>query len=107
MSKIAEVETELLKHEAVCAERYEMIIFRIERLEKIMIIAAGAMIVGLTSILSAILLGQENNMPGYKMKDKKKKVMSYKSGGKVFKNCATCKSKAACKKAGKCLKKAK
>ena len=46
-------------------------------------------------------------MPGYKTKDKKKKVMSYKSGGKVFKNCATCKSKAACKKAGKCLKKAK
>lgn len=57
MSKISEVETELLKHEAVCAERYEMIIFRIERLEKIMIVAAGAMIVGLTSILSAILLG--------------------------------------------------
>ena len=57
MTKVSEVESELLKHEAVCAERYEMIIFRIERLEKIMIIAAGAMIVGLTSILSAILLG--------------------------------------------------
>lgn len=57
MTKVAEVETELLKHEAVCAERYEMILFRIERLEKIMIIAAGAMIVGLTSILSAIMIG--------------------------------------------------
>jgi hypothetical protein len=57
MTKVSEVESELLKHEAVCAERYEMIIFRIERLEKIMIIAAGAMIVGLTSILSAIMLG--------------------------------------------------
>ena len=57
MAKAAEIETELLKHEAVCAERYEMIIFRIERLEKIMIIAAGAMIVGLTSILSVILIG--------------------------------------------------
>jgi hypothetical protein len=57
MTKVAEVETELLKHEAVCAERYEMILFRIERLEKIMLIAAGAMIVGLTSILSAIMIG--------------------------------------------------
>ena len=25
-------------------------------------------------------------MPGYKMKDKKKKVMSYKSGGKIKKD---------------------
>jgi hypothetical protein len=57
MTKVAEVETELLKHEAVCAERYEMILFRIERLEKIMLIAAGAIIVGLTSILSAIMIG--------------------------------------------------
>ena len=57
MAKVAEIEQELLKHEAICAERYEMIIFRIERLEKIMIIAAGAMIVGLTSILATILIG--------------------------------------------------
>jgi hypothetical protein len=57
MAKAAEIEKELIKHEAVCAERYEMIIFRIERLEKIMIIAAGAMIVGLTSILATILIG--------------------------------------------------
>tara|TARA_R110002012_G_scaffold83360_1_gene209809 strand:- start:197 stop:373 length:177 start_codon:yes stop_codon:yes gene_type:complete len=57
MAKVAEIEQELIKHEAVCAERYEMIIFRIERLEKIMIVAAGAMIVGLVSILSAILIG--------------------------------------------------
>ena len=57
MAKAAEVEQELLKHEAVCAERYEMIIFRIERLEKIMIVAAGAMILGLSSILTAIMIG--------------------------------------------------
>ena len=57
MGKEAEIEKELIKHEAVCAERYEMIIFRIERLEKIMIIAAGAMIIGLTSILATILIG--------------------------------------------------
>ena len=57
MAKAAEIEQELLKHEAVCAERYEMIIFRIERLEKIMIVAAGAMILGLSSILTAIMHG--------------------------------------------------
>ena len=57
MAKAAEIEQELLKHEAVCAERYEMIIFRIERLEKIMIVAAGAMILGLSSILTAIMSG--------------------------------------------------
>ena len=57
MAKAAEIEQELLKHESVCAERYEMIIFRIERLEKIMIVAAGAMILGLSSILTAIMIG--------------------------------------------------
>jgi hypothetical protein len=57
MAKAAEIEQELLKHEAICAERYEMIIFRIERLEKIMIVAAGAMILGLSSILTAIMIG--------------------------------------------------
>ena len=57
MAKAAEIEQELIKHEAICAERYEMIIFRIERLEKIMIVAAGAMILGLSSILTAIMIG--------------------------------------------------
>jgi len=53
----AELDKDLTQHEAVCAERYEMIMFRISRLEKIMIGAAGAMILGLASILSAILIG--------------------------------------------------
>jgi len=45
-------------------------------------------------------------MPGYGMKkDKKKKVMSYEAGGKVFKPCPGCKTKTACKTAGKCMKK--
>ena len=57
MAKAAEIEQELLRHEAVWSERYEMIIFRIERLEKIMIVAAGAMILGLSSILTAIMIG--------------------------------------------------
>ena len=53
----AELDKDLTQHEAVCAERYEMIMFRISRLEKIMIGASGAMILGLASILSAILIG--------------------------------------------------
>lgn len=53
----AEIQQELLKHEAVCAERYDMIIFRITRLERIMLAAAGCLIVGLASILTAILIG--------------------------------------------------
>lgn len=53
----AELDKDLTQHEAVCAERYEMIMFRIGRLEKIMIGAAGAMILGLTSILATIWVG--------------------------------------------------
>ena len=53
-------------------------------------------------------------MPGYGMsKDKKKKVASYGSGGKVkkasasagFKMCPQCKTKRACAIAKKCMKK--
>jgi len=44
-------------------------------------------------------------MPGYKMKDKKKKPMaSYGSGGKIFKPCPGCKTKRACGTAKKCMK---
>ena len=53
----ADLDRELTQHEAVCAERYEMILFRIERLEKIMIGAAGVIILGLSSLLAAILIG--------------------------------------------------
>jgi hypothetical protein len=38
---------------------------------------------------------------------KRKAVAGYKSGGMVFKACASCKSPAKCKAAGKCLAKAK
>jgi hypothetical protein len=46
-------------------------------------------------------------MPGMMMKNKAQKPMSYEVGGKVFKICAKCPSPAKCKKAGKCLLKAK
>lgn len=35
------------------------------------------------------------------------KKPSYKAGGRVFKPCAGCPNPAACRKAGKCMKKAK
>ena len=47
----AEINTELLQHEAVCAERYEMILFRINRLERVLLGSAGAIIVILLSII--------------------------------------------------------
>jgi len=47
----AEINTELLQHEAVCAERYEMILFRINRLERILMGSAAAIIAGLVSII--------------------------------------------------------
>lgn len=52
----AEVQQDLSTHEAVCAERYKMFIMRVDRLERILIIVAGAIIVGLGSVLSAVLV---------------------------------------------------
>ena len=46
-----EVNTELLQHEAVCAERYNMILFRINRLERVLIGSGGAIIAGLVTII--------------------------------------------------------
>ena len=46
-----EVNTELLQHEAVCAERYKMILFRINRLERVLIGSGGAIIAGLVTII--------------------------------------------------------
>ena len=47
----AEINTELLQHEAICAERYQMIQFRINRLERVLLGSAGAIIVALISII--------------------------------------------------------
>ena len=35
------MEKDLATHEAVCAERYEMILFRINRLERILLLVQG------------------------------------------------------------------
>ena len=53
----AELQQELLTHEAVCAERYQTFITRVDRIERILIVASGAIIVGLASVLAAIMLG--------------------------------------------------
>jgi len=47
----AEVNSDLLQHEAICAERYNMILFRINRLERILMGSAAAIIAGLVSII--------------------------------------------------------
>ncbi len=55
MARVGEVERGLATHEAVCAERYEMILFRINRLERILVACAGILIVGSGSVLTAVL----------------------------------------------------
>jgi hypothetical protein len=48
---VDDVEARLQTHEAVCAERYDSINARLKRLESILIGAAGAIILGLLSIV--------------------------------------------------------
>jgi hypothetical protein len=52
----AEIEKQLLTHEAVCAERYNTFITRVDRLEKIMLNAAAALILGMAGILATIIM---------------------------------------------------
>ena len=56
MATIHELEVQLTSHEAVCAKRYQTFIQRVDRLERILIVAAGALIVGMGSIVMTILL---------------------------------------------------
>jgi VanZ family protein len=51
-----ELEVQLTSHEAVCAERYQTFIQRVDRLESLIIQTAGALIVGMAGLLVAILL---------------------------------------------------
>jgi VanZ family protein len=50
-----ELEVQLTSHEAVCAERYQTFIQRVDRLESLIFKTAGALIVGMAGILVAIL----------------------------------------------------
>jgi hypothetical protein len=56
MATVAEIENKLVTHEAICAERYATFIQRVDRLERILIGAAGVLIVGMAGIIMSILL---------------------------------------------------
>ncbi len=43
-------------HEAVCAERYNTIIGRVSRLEAVIICATGAIVVGMATLLTTLVV---------------------------------------------------
>jgi hypothetical protein len=51
-----ELEVQLTSHEAVCAERYQTFIKRVDRLEMLLIKTAGMLIVGMGGIVVTILM---------------------------------------------------
>jgi len=51
-TKISETNAKLEKHEAVCAERWRETIYRIKRLEFLILTTLLSIIVGMASILS-------------------------------------------------------
>lgn len=55
MASVNEIENKLITHEAICAERYNTFITRVDRLEKLLIKAAGTLIVGMGGVIIAIL----------------------------------------------------
>ncbi len=56
MTTTHELEVQITTHEAVCAERYQTFIQRVDRLESLIIRTAGALIVGMAGLLVAIIL---------------------------------------------------
>ena len=48
---MTETEARLNSHEAVCAERYEQINARLKRMERIIMNAAGAMILSMAGVI--------------------------------------------------------
>ena len=55
MASVNEIENKLVTHEAICAERYSTFITRVDRLEKLLIKAAGTLIVGMGGVIIAIV----------------------------------------------------
>ena len=56
MATVHEIEQQLATHEAVCAERYSTFIKRVDRLESLLITAAGGMITGMFGLIVTIVL---------------------------------------------------
>jgi hypothetical protein len=54
MATANELENKLVTHEAICAERYNTFITRVDRLEKLLIKAAGTLIMGMAGVIIAI-----------------------------------------------------
>jgi hypothetical protein len=55
MATTNELENKLITHEAICAERYNTFITRVDRLEKLLIKAAGTLIMGMAGVIIAIM----------------------------------------------------
>ena len=55
MTTTHELEVQITTHEAVCAERYQTFIQRVDRLESLIIKTAGALIVGMAGLLVTII----------------------------------------------------
>lgn len=55
MATANELENKLVTHEAICAERYNTFITRVDRLEKLLIKAAGTSIMGMAGVIIAII----------------------------------------------------
>ena len=51
MIKASEVKAQIDTHEAVCAERYKETILKIKRIEQIMLVTAGTMILMMAGLL--------------------------------------------------------
>jgi len=56
MVTINELEKQIVTHEAVCAERYETFIRRVDRLESLLIKSAGALIAAMFGLIVTILV---------------------------------------------------
>ena len=52
---MTETEARLNSHEQVCAERYEQINARLKRLERIIMNAAGALLIGMGGVIMTFL----------------------------------------------------
>ena len=56
MATTHELEVQITSHEAVCAERYQTFIKRVDRLETLLIQTAGVLIIGMGGIVVTILM---------------------------------------------------
>jgi len=56
MNTAEEVSVRLGQHEAVCAERYGGIINRLGQLERVLMVAAGGLIVGMAGLIVTLAI---------------------------------------------------